>query len=311
MASSRQKIATAQSSAAQPTAQRSQPLTPTLSSRGLEKKGGSEDNKTVSSIDLSKPSGRSSAFLPAVNDGRRPVYKRIILKLSGEMLGGESGQGIDPSEIQCLCEQIFELNSLDIEVAVVIGGGNIIRGSKASQQSSLLHRATADYMGMLATVMNALALQDALECLGAETRVMSAIKAEEVCEPYIRRRALRHLEQKRIVILAGGTGNPYFTTDTTAALRAMEIKAEVLMKGTKVAGVYDSDPAKNPNAIKYDKLTYMQVLRDRLHVMDTTAISLCMDNNLPILVFSVKDPGNIRRAVMGEKIGTIVHGDEA
>ena len=260
--------------------------------------------KTVSSIDLSRPKPPSSGFSPAINDDRQPAYKRIVLKLSGEMLGGESGKGIDPGQIQVLCEQIVELKDR-IEIAVVIGGGNIIRGDAASR-SGLLHRATADYMGMLATIMNALALQDALESMGAETRVMSAIKAEEVCEPYIRRRALRHLELKRVVILAGGTGNPYFTTDTTAALRAMEIKAEILMKATKVAGVFDSDPAKNPNAKKYEKLNYMQVLRDRLAVMDTTAISLCMDNKLPILVFSLKEPGNIRRAVLGENIGTLV-----
>jgi len=264
--------------------------------------------KPVASIDLSKPKPSKSDFMPAVGDTREPAYKRIILKLSGEMLGGDSGKGIDPGQIQSLCEQIVELKDR-VEIAVVIGGGNIIRGDAASK-TGLLHRATADYMGMLATIMNALALQDALESLGAETRVMSAIKAEEVCEPYIRRKALRHLELRRVVILAGGTGNPYFTTDTTAALRAMEIKAEVLMKATKVAGVYDSDPAKNKNAKKYDRLTYMTVLRDRLNVMDTTAISLCMDNNLPILVFSLKEPGNIRRAVMGENIGTIVHGEE-
>jgi uridylate kinase len=266
--------------------------------------------KPVSSIDFSKPRSPSgSGFMPSIDDGRRPIYKRIILKLSGEMLGGESGKGIDPDQIESLCAQVSELRALDVEVAVVIGGGNIIRGERASQ-TGLLHRATADYMGMLATIMNALALQDALESMGAETRVMSAIKAEEVCEPYIRRKALRHLELKRIVILAGGTGNPYFTTDTTAALRAMELKAEVLMKATKVPGVFDSDPAKNPKAVKYDKLTYMQVLRDRLNVMDTTAISLCMDNSLPILVFSVKESGNIRKAVMGDNIGTIVREDE-
>jgi uridylate kinase len=265
--------------------------------------------KPVASIDFDAPRPSSSAFLPAVNDGRRPIYKRIILKLSGEMLGGESGKGIDPDQIESLCAQVSEVRALGCEVAVVIGGGNIIRGDKASR-SGLLHRATADYMGMLATIMNALALQDALESMGSETRVMSAIKAEEVCEPYIRRKALRHLELKRIVILAGGTGNPYFTTDTTAALRAMELKAEVLMKATKVPGVFDSDPAKNPNAKKYETLSYMQVLRDRLNVMDTTAISLCMDNNLPILVFSVKEPGNIRRAVLGENLGTYVRGDE-
>ena len=236
------------------------------------------------------------------------MYKRIILKLSGEMLGGESGKGFDTKQIESLCEQVIDVNKLGVEIAVVIGGGNILRGEKAAQESGRLHRATADYMGMLATVINALALQDSLESLGAETRVMSAIKAEEVCEPYIRRKALRHLELRRIVILAGGTGNPYFTTDTTAALRAMELKAEVVMKATKVAGVFDSDPFKNPNARKYDRLTYMQVLQDRLNVMDTTAISLCMDNALPILVFSVKEEGNIRRAVMKENIGTIVTG---
>ncbi|HLX63557.1 MAG TPA: UMP kinase [Planctomycetota bacterium] len=232
------------------------------------------------------------------------MYKRIILKLSGEMLGGESGKGIDPTQLKSLCEQVIEVNQLGVETAVVIGGGNIMRGEKA--RSELLHRATADYMGMLATVINALALQDALESMGAETRVMSAIKAEEVCEPYIRRKALRHLELRRIVILAGGTGNPYFTTDTTAALRSTELKAEILMKATKVPGVFDSDPVKNPNARKYDRLSYMKVLQDRLNVMDTTAISLCMDNNLPILVFSLKEPGNIRKAVMKENIGTII-----
>ena len=265
--------------------------------------------KSVSSIDLSAPMKPSSGFTPAVADGRRPKYKRIILKLSGEMLGGESGKGIDPDQILSLCEQVLEISALDVEVAVVIGGGNIIRGDKASR-SGRLHRATADYMGMLATIMNALALQDALESLGAETRVMSAIKAEEVCEPYIRRKALRHLELKRIVILAGGTGNPYFTTDTTAALRAMELKAEVLMKATKVPGVFDSDPMTNPNAVKYDRLSFMRVLKEQLKVMDNSAISLCMDNNLPILVFSLKEPGNIRRAVMGDNIGTEVCGDD-
>lgn len=264
--------------------------------------------RSVSSIDFARPRKGNSGLIPAVDDGRKPKYKRIILKLSGEMLGGDTGQGIDPDQIESLCTQVSELRQLDVEVAVVIGGGNIIRGEKASR-TGRLHRATADYMGMLATMMNALALQDFLESMGAETRVMSAIKAEEVCEPYIRRRALRHLEQKRIVILAGGTGNPYFTTDTTAALRAMELKAEILMKATKVPGVFDSDPAKNPNATKFDSLTYRKVLNDRLNVMDMTAISLCMDNDLPILVFSVKEPGNIRKAVLGDNIGTVVHGD--
>ncbi|HEY3319693.1 MAG TPA: UMP kinase [Planctomycetota bacterium] len=247
--------------------------------------------------------------MPAVDDGRKPHYKRIILKLSGEMLGGESGKGVDPDQIEVLCRQVAELRALNVQVAVVIGGGNIIRGDKASQ-TGVLHRATADYMGMLATIMNGLTLQDALETMGAETRVMSAIKAEEVCEPYIRRKALRHLELNRIVILSGGLGIPYFTTDTTAAVRALELKAEVLMKATKVPGVFDSDPMKNPAAKKFDHLTYMQVIEQRLNVMDMTAIATCRDNNLPILVFSVKESGNIRRAVMGDNIGTLVHGDE-
>jgi len=277
---------------------------------GKHKNSNISARKPVSSIDLTPRSSTGSGFIPAIRDGRIPKYQRIILKLSGEMLGGESGRGTDPEQIEILCRQVAELRELDVEVAVVIGGGNIIRGSTASQQSGLLHRATADYMGMLATIINALFLQDALESMGVETRVMSAIKAEEVCEPYIRRKALRHLELKRIVILAGGTGNPYFTTDTTAALRAMELKAQVLMKATKVPGVFDSDPMKNPKAVKFDRLTYMQVLRDRLNVMDTTAISLCMDNNLPIMVFSVKEPGNMHKAVMGENIGTIVHGED-
>ncbi|MCY3023056.1 MAG: UMP kinase [Planctomycetota bacterium] len=277
---------------------------------GKGKRAGSiSGRRAVSSIDLSGHKPTSSASLPAVADRRKPKYSRIVLKLSGEMLGGESGKGIDPSQIESLCSQVNELRTLHVAVAVVIGGGNIIRGDQASQ-SGLLHRATADYMGMLATIMNALALQDALESMGAETRVMSAIKAEEVCEPYIRRKALRHLELQRIVILAGGTGNPYFTTDTTAALRAMELKAEVLLKATKVSGVFDSDPAKNAHAVKYEHLSYMQVLRERLKVMDTTAVSLCMDNKLPIIVFSVKEHGNIRRVVMGERLGTLVDGDE-
>ncbi|MGD0092271.1 MAG: UMP kinase [Planctomycetota bacterium] len=271
--------------------------------------GGGGGGKAIPKAGLSAPHDKSTGFLPAVPDGRRPKYPRIVLKLSGEMLGGASGQGIDPAQVESLCAQVVELRALDVAVAVVIGGGNIMRGDKASR-SGRLHRATADYMGMLATIMNALALQDALESMGAETRVMSAIKAEEVCEPYIRRKALRHLELGRIVILAGGTGNPYFTTDTTAALRAMELKADVLLKATKVPGVFDSDPAKNPQAVKYDHLSYMQVLRGRLRVMDTTAVSLCMDNKLPIVVFSVREPGNIRRVVLGEAIGTLVDAEE-
>jgi uridylate kinase len=278
---------------------------------GLKRKspGSSSGRRSASGTELSAPRDKSTGFLPVAPVGRRPKYSRIVLKLSGEMLGGDAGQGFDPSQVESLCSQIAELRALEVAVAVVIGGGNIIRGDKASQ-GGRLHRATADYMGMLATIMNALALQDALESMGAETRVMSAIKAEEVCEPYIRRKALRHLELGRIVILAGGTGNPYFTTDTTAALRAMELKADALLKATKVAGVFDSDPAKNPKAVKYEHLSYMQVLHGRLRVMDTTAVSLCMDNKLPIVVFSVREPGNIRRVVLGETIGTLVDGEE-
>ncbi|GMV82963.1 MAG: uridylate kinase [Planctomycetota bacterium] len=238
----------------------------------------------------------------------RPVYTRIMLKLSGEMLGGSSGQGLDTSRLQGFCEQVLDVCALGVQVAMVIGGGNVIRGQQASQDSGLLHRATADYMGMLATMINALALQDALESKGGKTRVMSAIEARAVCEPYIRRRALRHLEKGRIVILAGGTGHPYFSTDTTAALRAMELNSEVLMKATKVDGVYSADPKKDPTAVRHKRLSYMQVIERRLGVMDTTAISLCMDNKLPILVFSLETTGNILRAVTGEaeSIGTLV-----
>jgi uridylate kinase len=244
--------------------------------------------------------------------GVKPVYRRVLLKLSGEMLGGVSGKGLDTSRLTDFCKETIEVTKLGVEVAVVIGGGNIIRGDVAVQESGLLRRASADYMGMLATVINALALQDALESMGAATRVLSAIEARAVCEPYIRRRAIRHLEKKRIVILAGGTGHPYFSTDTTAALRAMEIHASILLKATKVDGVYSDDPVKNPKAVRYKHLSYMRVLREQLHVMDTTAITLCMDNDLPILVFSVQKPGNIRRAVLGEgaQIGTLVDGNE-
>ena len=242
---------------------------------------------------------------------QKPAYSRIMLKLSGEMLGGQAGFGIETERIKGFSREVLEIIELGVEVAIVIGGGNIIRGDKASQQSGLLRRATADYMGMLGTMVNALALQDSLEHMGGATRVMSAIEARAVCEPYIRRRALRHLEKKRIVILAGGTGHPYFTTDTTAALRATEINAQILMKATKVDGVYTADPMKDPTAKRYEHLSYMQVLSERLHVMDTTAISLCMENHMPILVFSVQKPGNIKRAVLGEGsiIGTLIDGN--
>ncbi|OGW50689.1 MAG: UMP kinase [Nitrospirae bacterium RBG_19FT_COMBO_42_15] len=231
-------------------------------------------------------------------------YKRILLKISGEALMGDKGYGIDPVVINTIANEIKEVYKLGVQIAVVIGGGNIFRGLVAS--ASGMERASADYMGMLATVLNALALQDALEKRGVLTRVQTAIEMRELAEPYIRRRAIRHLEKKRVVIFAAGTGNPYFTTDTAASLRAMEIGAEVIIKGTKVNGVYDSDPMKNKNAKKFDKLNYLEVLQKGLKVMDATAISLCMDNSLPIIVFNLKKSGNIKRVVLGEKIGTIV-----
>lgn len=231
-------------------------------------------------------------------------YKRIMLKISGEALMGDKGYGIDPVVINTIANEIKEVYKLGIQIAVVIGGGNIFRGIAASAKG--MERASADYMGMLATVLNGLALQDALEKRGVLTRVQTAIEMRELAEPYIRRRAIRHLEKKRVVIFAAGTGNPYFTTDTAASLRAMEIGAEVILKGTKVNGVYDSDPMKNKNAKKFDKLNYLDVLQKGLKVMDATAISLCMDNSLPIIVFNLKKSGNIKRIVLGEKIGTIV-----
>ena len=234
----------------------------------------------------------------------KPAYRRVLLKLSGDVLRGSGSSGIDFRRVKGLSEEVVRVAELGVEIGVVIGGGNFVRGGQA--QSVGMTRAHADYMGMLATMINALALQDGMERLGAETRVLSAIKAEEVAEPYIRRRALRHLEKGRVVILAGGTGNPYFTTDTTAALRACELGSEVLLKATKVDGVYSSDPVKNPGARRFRKLDYMRVLRQRLKVMDSTAISLCMDNALPIVVFSLKRKGNIARAVCGEDIGTWV-----
>ncbi len=233
-------------------------------------------------------------------------YRRIILKLSGEALMGEKGYGIDEGVIDQIAEEIKEVHDLGVEVAVVVGGGNIFRGVAASAKG--MDRASADYMGMLATIINALALQDALEKKGVFTRVLSAIEMKEVAEPYIRRRAIRHLEKGRVVIFAAGTGNPYFTTDTAASLRAMEIHADVILKGTKVDGVYDSDPMKNKDARKFDELSYIEVLKRNLKVMDATAITLCMDNNLPIIVFNLKKPGNLKRIVKGEKVGTIVKG---
>jgi uridylate kinase len=236
--------------------------------------------------------------------GSRPAYKRVLLKLSGEALAGDQGFGINPGVIQDIAKGVAVAHKTGVEIGIVIGGGNIVRGVAAA--SSGMDRASADYMGMLATCINALALQDALEKMGIDTRVQSAIEMAEIAEPYIRRRAMRHLEKKRVVLFAAGTGNPYFTTDTAAALRAMEIEAEVIMKATKVDGVYDKDPNKFSDAVMFEELGYIDVLNKRLAVMDSTAISLCMDNKLPILTFNLKDPANILRAIKGEKIGTLV-----
>lgn len=237
----------------------------------------------------------------------QPRYKRILLKLSGEALAGNLGYGIDPDIIRAIAVEIRGVVDLGVQVAIVIGGGNIFRGVAASSMG--MDRASADYMGMLATVMNSLALQDALEKAGVITRVQSAIEMQEIAEPYIRRRAVRHLEKGRVVIFGAGTGNPFFTTDTAASLRAIEIGAEIILKATKVDGVYNSDPAKNKDAVKYEQLTYLDVLKQGLRVMDSTATSLCMDNDLPILVFDLTTSGNIERVVCGEQIGTIVKGE--
>jgi uridylate kinase len=233
-----------------------------------------------------------------------PIYKRILLKLSGEALMGNQGFGVDPQMAVKVAEELKEVHGLGVEMAIVIGGGNIFRGLKATAQG--MDRVSGDLMGMLATVINAIALQDALEKVGVFTRVVSAIEMREVAEPFIRRRAMRHLEKRRVVIFAAGTGNPYFSTDTAAALRAMEIKAEVILKATKVDGIYDADPVKVQSATMYSEIKYIDVLRQGLRVMDTTAISLCMDNSLPIIVFNLLQSGNIQRVVTGEKIGTIV-----
>jgi uridylate kinase len=236
----------------------------------------------------------------------QPVYKRVLLKLSGEALMGEQGYGIDPGVVQYLADEIWEVAKLDVEVALVIGGGNIFRGLTASTQG--MDRVAADQMGMLATLINAVALQDGLEKKGMITRLISAIEVRSIAEPFIRRRAVRHLEKKRIVIFAAGTGNPYFSTDTAAALRAMEVHAEVILKATKVDGIYDRDPQLSKDAIKLDELDYMEVLSKQLKVMDSTAISLCMDNSMPIIVFNLKQKGNIKRIISGEKIGSLVRG---
>jgi uridylate kinase len=235
---------------------------------------------------------------------REPKYKRVLLKLSGEALASPSGYGIDVSEAEAIAKRIKEVYDLGIEVVVVIGAGNLWRGKQGLDRG--MDRATADYMGMLATVINAMALMDALERDGVTTRVQTALEMRTIAEPYIRRRAIRHLEKDRVVILGAGTGNPYFSTDTAAALRAMEIGAEVLIKATKVDGVYDSDPKRNPDAVKFDHLTYIDVLNRRLNVMDSTAISLCMDNEMPILVLNLWDKNALEAALMGEHVGTIV-----
>lgn len=236
-------------------------------------------------------------------------FRRILLKLSGEILAGDKGFGIDSEIISRLVREIFEVYELGVELGIVIGGGNIFRGIQAGSQG--LDRASGDYMGMLGTAINALALQDVMEQRGIDTRVMSAIEMRQISEPYIRRRATRHLEKNRVVIFACGTGNPYFTTDTAASLRAMEIGADVLLKGTKVDAVYDSDPKKNASAVPFERLNFMDVLSKGLKVMDAAAISLCMDNNLPIIVFNIGVEGNLKRIVAGENIGTLVHGSPA
>ena len=234
-----------------------------------------------------------------------PAYQRVLLKLSGEALMGEQQFGIDPAVTTQIAKDILEIQQLGVQTAVVIGGGNLFRGLAASAKG--MDRATADYMGMLATVINALALQDALEHHGVGTRVASAIEMRAVAEPFIRRRAVRHLEKGRVVVFAAGTGNPYFTTDTAAALRAMEMKADVILKATKVDGIYTADPMIHPEATKYDRISYLRVLEQELKVMDATAISLCMDNKLPIVVFNLRTAGNLRRVIMGEPVGTTVH----
>jgi len=238
---------------------------------------------------------------------QKPKYRRVVLKLSGEALAGQRGFGIDPETVISIAEQIGEIISLKVQVGIVVGGGNFWRGIAGSTKG--MDRATADYMGMMATVMNSLALQDALEKMEVDTRVLTAIEMREVAEPYIRRRAIRHLEKGRVVIFGAGTGNPYFSTDTTAALRAAEIEAEVILMAKQVDGVYTSDPLKNPEAKRYDELSYIDVLNQGLGVMDSTATSLCMDNKIPIMVFNLNQNGNIKRVVMGENIGTYVGGE--
>lgn len=237
----------------------------------------------------------------------KPKYKRVVLKLSGEALAGNAGYGIDAQVVQSIANQVKEIVQMKVEVGIIVGGGNIWRGIAGSAKG--MDRATADYMGMLATVMNSLALQDGLENAGVDTRVQTAIEMRQVAEPYIRRKAIRHLEKNRVVIFGAGTGNPYFSTDTTAALRAAEIEAEVILMAKQVDGVYDSDPNKNPDAKKFEQLQFIEVINRSLGVMDSTAASLCMDNHIPLIVFNLNEEGNIKRVIMGEKIGTYVGGE--
>jgi len=238
---------------------------------------------------------------------KKPIYKRVLLKIGGESLSGEKGFGIDIKKINFISQQLAEVRELGVEIAIVIGGGNIFRGQEGSAIG--INRVSADYMGMLATIINALALQDSLEKLGIETRVQTAIEMKAIAEPYIRRRAMRHLEKNRVVILASGTGNPYFTTDTAASLRAIELNAEAVLKATKVDGIYESDPMINKKAVKFNKLGFLEFLNKGLKVMDATSISLCMENNIPVIVFNLNLNGNIKRVILGEKIGTIVKGE--
>lgn len=245
---------------------------------------------------------------PNTTSDAEPKYRKVLLKLSGEALQGEQGYGISAEVLETISNEIAEVSRLSIEIAIVIGGGNIFRGVAGSSKG--IDRSTGDYMGMLATVMNALALQDSLEKKGVHTRVQTALNIERVAEPYIRRRAVRHLEKGRVVIFAAGTGNPFFTTDTAATLRALEIGADLILKATKVDGVYDKDPLKFDDAVKFNKLTYMDVLKNELKIMDATAISLCMQGNIPIVVFNLFESGNIKNVIMGSEIGTIVRSDE-
>ena len=235
---------------------------------------------------------------------KEPIYRRVLLKLSGEILSGKNGFGIDPGKANFLAQEVKSIHKLGVAIGLIIGAGNIFRGLQASDRG--MDRVTGDYLGMLATIMNAISVQDALEQEGCETRTLSAINITQIAEPYIRRRALRHLEKDRIVIVSGGTGNPFFTTDSAAALRAKELNAEIVIKGTKVDGVYNDDPVKNPSAVKYDNLSYDKVLKDNLRVMDLTAITLCKENKIPIQVFNIKESGALKELILGGKIGTLV-----